>query len=104
MPGTKRRRPWPESTTPGAKGGAPLHIEHKKSIINMYYNEDMEVDDIYPLIPSPRKGGLPHVKKETVEKVIKYFGVGRRPSRDRGDAVQRKSPFDIGIVRLRWIH
>ena len=99
MPGTKRRRPWPESTTPGAKGGAPLHIEHKKSIINMYYNEDMEVDDIYPLIPSPRKGGLPHVKKETVEKVIKYFdSFGTLEPAPRKKRARKMAPQHVAVL------
>ena len=65
----------------------------------MYYNEDMEVDDIYPLIPSPRKGGLPHVKKETVEKVIKYFdSFGTLEPAPRKKRARKMAPQHVAVL------
>ena len=59
----------------------------------------MEVDDIYPLIPSPRKGGLPHVKKETVEKVIKYFdSFGTLEPAPRKKRARKMAPQHVAVL------
>ena len=59
----------------------------------------MEVDDIYPSIPSPRKGGLPHVKKETVEKVIKYFdSFGTLEPAPRKKRARKMAPQHVAVL------
>ena len=51
----KRDRPWDEPSKPGAQGGAPLSTALKEVIVHMYYDEDMSIDEIYPLTKSTPK-------------------------------------------------
>ena len=81
----KRSRPW-DLPLKNKQGGASLDCGAKKTIVHMYYDQDMDIDDIYPKIPSPRGSG--HVQKRTVRDVIQFFDdfgtvepVGREPKR-----------------------
>jgi len=69
----KRDRPWDEPSKPGAQGGAPLSTALKEVIVHMYYDEDMSIDEIYPLTKSPRSGGKEHILKKTAKSVIEYY-------------------------------
>ena len=72
----KRQRPWEitseeEAAAWWTRGGRSLTTERRKAIVDMYYDQGLEVDAIALKVPSPRGPGS--VCSRTVTNVLEHY-------------------------------